>query len=157
MSDAAQRKTRRASPEFIAIVGLGLTILLAVLGQAAWLDGKIERLDARLTEQIESLDARLTGKIERLDARLTEQIESLDARLTEKIDSVEARLTEKIESVDIRLSAQIDGVDAKRGANFESLLAGQIEIRERLAALEAWAGLSGNVKAGGPGRVDSSP
>ena len=124
MSDAAQRKTRRASPEFIAIVGLGLTILLAVLGQAAWLDGKIERLDARLTEQI---------------------------------DSVEARLTEKIESVDIRLSAQIDGVDAKRGANFESLLAGQIEIRERLAALEAWAGLSGNVKAGGPGRVDSSP
>ena len=135
MSDAAQRKTRRASPEFIAIVGLGLTILLAVLGQAAWLDGKIERLDARLTEQIESLDV----------------------RLTEKIESVEARLTEKIESVDIRLSAQIDGVDAKRGANFESLLAGQIEIRERLAALEAWAGLSGNVKAGGPGRVDSSP
>lgn len=113
MSDTAQRKSHRASPEFVAIFSLGVTILLAVVGQAAWLDGKIERLDARLTAKIESLDVTLT--------------------------------------------AQIEGVDAKRGANFESLLAGQIEIRERLAALEAWAGLAGNVDAGGASRVDSSP
>lgn len=124
MSDAAQRKLHRASPELVAIVSLGLTILLAVLGQAAWLDGKIERLDARLSGKIETLDTRLTGKIETLDIRLTERI---------------------------------DSVDAKHGTNFESLRAGQIEIRERLAALEAWAGLAGSVDAGGASRVDSSP
>lgn len=91
MNDAAEPGTRRASPELVAVVGLGLTILLTVLGQAAWLDGKIERVDAKL------------------------------------------------------------------GAQIESLQTGQAAIRERLAALEAQAGVANASAAGSPPPTDTSP
>ena len=68
MSNAIESKSRRASPELVAVLSLGVTILLAVLGQAAWLDGKIERADARLGAQIESLHAGQTAIRERLAA-----------------------------------------------------------------------------------------
>ena len=68
MNDAAELRTRRASPELVAVVSLGLTILLTVLGQAAWLDGKIERADAKLGTQIESLQTGQAAIRERLAA-----------------------------------------------------------------------------------------
>ena len=68
MNKAAESRMRRASPELVAVVSLGVTILFAVLGQAAWLDGKIERVDARLGAQIESLQAGQAAIRERLAA-----------------------------------------------------------------------------------------
>ena len=68
MSKVAEPRMRRASPELVAVVSLGVTILFAVLGQAAWLDGKIERVDARLGAQIESLQAGQAAIRERLAA-----------------------------------------------------------------------------------------
>lgn len=68
MNDAAELRTRRASPELVAVVSLGLTILLTVLGQAAWLDGKIERVDVKLGAQIESLQTGQAAIRERLAA-----------------------------------------------------------------------------------------
>ena len=47
--------SRKASAELIAIAALGVTVLLAVFSQAAWLDGKIERQGNRLEEKIEAL------------------------------------------------------------------------------------------------------
>ena len=72
MNNAAELRTRRASPELVAVVSLGLTILLTVLGQAAWLDGKIERVDAKLGAQIESLQ---TGQ-----AAIRERLAALEAK-----------------------------------------------------------------------------
>lgn len=72
---------RRASPELVAVVSLGVTILLAVLGQAAWLDGKIERVDARLGAQIERVEAELGGRIESLQtgqAAIRERLAALE-------------------------------------------------------------------------------
>ena len=68
MSNATEIKSRRASPELVAVISLGVTILLAVLGQSVWLDGKIERVDARLNAQIDSLHAGQTAIRERLAA-----------------------------------------------------------------------------------------
>ena len=45
------------SAELIAVVAMGITVLLAVFSQAAWLDGKIERLGAELRAEIGSLQA----------------------------------------------------------------------------------------------------
>lgn len=72
MNNAAEFRTRRASPELVAVVSLGLTILLTVLGQAAWLDGKIERVDAKLGAQIESLQTGQAAIRERLAALETQ-------------------------------------------------------------------------------------
>ena len=80
MSNATPSKSRRASPELVAVLSLGVTILLAVLGQAAWLDGKIERVDARLGAQIESLHAGQAAIRERL-AALEARVGALDARV----------------------------------------------------------------------------
>ena len=55
MADETARPSPKLSPEFWAIVAVGV----AVLGQAVWLDGKIERGDARL-------EANLSPKIEDL-------------------------------------------------------------------------------------------
>lgn len=82
MSNPTRSKSRRASPELVAVLSLGVTILFAVLGQAAWLDGKIERADARLGAQIESTDARLGAQIESLHAGQTairERLAALEA------------------------------------------------------------------------------
>lgn len=73
---------RRASPELVAVIALGVTILLTVLGQAAWLDGKIERVDAKLSEQIGGVDAKLTAQIENLQmgqAAIRDRLAALDA------------------------------------------------------------------------------
>lgn len=61
-------RARRASPELVAVIALGVTILLTVLGQAAWLDGKIERVDTKLTAQIENLQMGQAAIRERLAA-----------------------------------------------------------------------------------------
>lgn len=73
MSTDIESKSRRASPELVAVLSLGVTILLAVLGQAAWLDGKIERVDARLSAQIDGLH---TGQ-----AAIRERLAALEARV----------------------------------------------------------------------------
>ncbi|MCY4256487.1 MAG: hypothetical protein OXE51_10315 [Gammaproteobacteria bacterium] len=94
MSNAKESRLRRASPELIAMLSLGLTILLAVLGQAVWLDGKIERVDARLAAQIERVDTKLTAQIESVDARLSARIEDLhagQADIRERLVAIEAR------------------------------------------------------------------
>lgn len=80
MSNATESKPRRASPELVAVISLGVTILLAVLGQSVWLDGKIERVDARLGAQIDSLHAGQTAIRERL-AALEARVASLEARV----------------------------------------------------------------------------
>ena len=80
MSNATESKSRRASPELVAVLSLGVTILLAVLGQAAWLDGKIERVDARLGTQIDSLHAGQTAIRERL-AALEARVGAVEARI----------------------------------------------------------------------------
>ena len=68
MNSTTESKSRRASPELVAVLSLGVTILLAVLGQAAWLDGKIERANASLGAQIESLHAGQAAIRDRLAA-----------------------------------------------------------------------------------------
>ena len=90
MTNASEGWLRRATPELVAVISLGLTILLTVLGQAVWLDGKIERVDARLSAQIERVDAKLTAQIENVDARLTAQIEKVDTRLSTQIEGLQA-------------------------------------------------------------------
>lgn len=93
VSNATESKSHGASPEFVATLIMGVSILLTVIGQAAWLGAKIERLDAGLA-----------AKIERMGTRSGERFESTHTTM---------------------------------GARLESLHAGQVEIRERLAALEA--------------------
>ena len=82
MSRKVEAPVRRASPELVAVIALGVTILLTVLGQAAWLDGKIERVDAKLSEQIGGVDAKLTAQIENLQmgqAAIRERLAALEA------------------------------------------------------------------------------
>ena len=77
MADKSAVPARKLSAEFFAIVAIGVT----VLAQAAWLDGKIERLGAELRSEIrsETRDVRddLGAKIEALQAGQA----SLDKRL----------------------------------------------------------------------------
>ena len=89
--------TAMLSAELIAIVAVGVTVLLAVLGQAAWLDGKIERVDARLSGKIERLDAKLSNEIKRMEDNLNGRISNLQqgqAAIGERLAAVEGRVAE---------------------------------------------------------------
>ena len=77
-----------------------------------------------LGQKIDGVDARLSAKIDRVDAHLTTKIDALD----QKIDSVKSELLSEIRRVDTR----IDGLDRE--------VRTAIDIRERLAALEARRG-----------------
>ena len=72
---------RKPGADLIPFVALGLTVLLATFGQAAWLDGKIERLDAKLTSEIRRMGAKLTSEIQRVDAKLSGEIQRVEDRL----------------------------------------------------------------------------
>ena len=62
MADKVVTASRRLSPEFWAIVAVGVV----VLGQAVWLDGRIESGGARLETEIEILQAGQADIQERL-------------------------------------------------------------------------------------------
>ena len=62
MADQPVVPARKLSAEFFAIVAIGVT----VLAQAAWLDGKIERLGAELRSEIRDVREDLGAKIEAL-------------------------------------------------------------------------------------------
>ena len=60
MSKDKESWLQRSNPELVAMLSLGVTILLAVLGQAVWLDGKIESLQtgqAAIRERLAALEA----------------------------------------------------------------------------------------------------
>ena len=85
---------RKPGAESIPFVALGVTVLLATFGQAAWLDGKIERLDAKLSGEIHSLDAKLSGEIRSLDAKLSGEIQRVESRLNIGLENHQVGLAE---------------------------------------------------------------
>ena len=64
MDNETATRAGKLNSEFWAIVGVGLV----VLGQAAWLDAKIERVDVRLKSKIENLQSGQAAIRERLAA-----------------------------------------------------------------------------------------
>ncbi|MBI2016433.1 MAG: hypothetical protein HYV94_08675 [Candidatus Rokubacteria bacterium] len=84
-------------------------------------DQKIDAVNAGLGARIDSVDASLSAKIEAMDAKL-------GALRTETV-SMKGELLAEIR----RLDARIDGVDRE--------LRTAVDVRERLAALEARASL----------------
>lgn len=119
MSGKPANTVRRASPELVAVIALGVTILLAVLGQAAWLDEKIERVDTRLSTQIDGVDTRLSEKIDRVDAKLSEKIDRVDAQLTAQIENLQlgqAAIRERLAALEAH-SASANSPVGAQGVN----------------------------------------
>ena len=157
MANEPTPPVRKPGADLIPFVALGLTVLLATFGQAAWLDGKIERLDAKLTGEIRRVDAKLTGEIRRVDAKLTSEIQRVDAKLTSEIQRVDAKLTGEIQRVDAKLSGEIQRVEDRLNIGLQNHQDGLAEVRERLVAVEsglAAAALESRVTA--PGRREPS-
>ena len=136
MSDATAMLSRKPSAELIAIVVVGVTVLLAVLGQAAWLDGKIERLDGRLSERVERLDTKLSEEIKALETKLSQEIKALETKLSQEIKALDTKLSQEIKALDTKLSGEIKRVEGNLDGRISILQQGQAAIRERLAAVE---------------------
>ena len=99
---------RKPSAELLAIVAVGVTVLLSTFGQAAWLDGKIERQGTNLRGEIERLEDRLDLKINSLQHGQFE--------IRERLAGVESGL----EAVASRLEAvasRLDAMEHRGGAN----------------------------------------
>jgi hypothetical protein len=102
--------------------------LHAMRGQMRVMSERITALD----QKIAGVDNRLTSRIDGVEGRLLEKFNDLDIRLNIKIDGLRAEMistrNELISEIR-RLDTRIDGVDRELHA--------AIDIRERLAALEA--------------------
>ena len=88
---AGENAVRRLSPEFWAIVGSAITLLMALIGIAAlvltvagWLREDLRSVDAR----VNGLETRLSGDIKALDSSLSGEITALDT----KIATIDKRL-----------------------------------------------------------------
>ena len=79
MADQPAVPARKLSAEFFAIVAIGVT----VLAQAAWLDGKIERLGAELRSEIRS-------EIREVRVDLGAEIREVREDLGAKIEALQA-------------------------------------------------------------------
>jgi len=98
--------------------------LHALRGDIRRLDGKIDALDAKL----DGVDGRLGARIDGVEGRLDAKIDALDFKLVGLRTEMGSMKNEILAEVR-RLDARIDGVDRE--------LRTAIEVRERLAALEA--------------------
>ena len=81
---AGEIAVRRLSPEFWAIVGTAVTVLMVLIGIAAllltvagWHREDIRSVEAKLSGEIRALDAKLSGEIKALDAKVA----TIDKRL----------------------------------------------------------------------------
>jgi len=98
---------------------------LVVIGGMFWffyhrLDGKIEKLETRLSADILGTNVRIDGVHTRID-KLDEKLSQVEERLNQRIDDVEEKLSqridklgEKVEDVDRRL-CRIEGSLATHG------------------------------------------
>jgi len=71
----------------------------------------------------------LRGEIRRLDQKIDALVTLKIGWLDERIGNLDTRLTDKIESLDVRLTTGIDALCTE--------VVAELDIRERLAALEA--------------------
>ena len=125
---AGEIAVRRLSPEFWAIVGSAVTLLMALIGIAAlvltvagWLREDIRSVDAR----VNGLETRLSGDIKALDAKLSGEIAALDSKLSGEIRALDSKLSGEITALDTKI-ATID----KRLAVVESHVLGMRSIVE---------------------------
>ncbi|MDE0063192.1 MAG: hypothetical protein OXP09_23360 [Gammaproteobacteria bacterium] len=88
---AGEIAVRRLSPEFWAIVGSAVTLLMAFLGIAAL----VLTIAGWLREDIRSVNARVDG----LETRLSGEIRSLDAKVA-KLDAKIARIDKRLAVVE---------------------------------------------------------
>ena len=79
MANEPTPPVRKPGAELTPFVALGLTVLLATFGQVAWLDGKIERLDAKLSGEIQRVEDRLNIGLQNHQDGLAEVRERLVA------------------------------------------------------------------------------
>ncbi len=106
MSSDAVARSRKPIAEFIPFASFALAVLLAVLGQAVWLDGKIERLDTKLTGEIKRTEERLNTKFEALQegqAAIRERLAGLESRVAGLDDRV-AALENRVAGLEIRMA-----------------------------------------------------
>ena len=107
MGNATATLSRKPSAEMIAIIAVGVSVLLAVLGQAVWLDGKIERVDVRLSERVERLDTKLSEEIKALDRKLSGEIKRVEGNLDGRISILQqgqAAIRERLAAVEGRVA-----------------------------------------------------
>lgn len=128
---AGEFEVRKLTPEFWAIVGSAIALLVGLIGIAAllltvagWIRDdmqsmgtRIDGLDTRLTGEIKALDAKLTGEIKALDTRLTGEIKALDTKLTGEIKA----LVGKVGALDKRLAVVESHVlESRRNVHIET-------------------------------------
>ena len=101
--DGEQPLLRKLSPEFWAVIGSAVTLLVAVVGTAAliltvagWIREDMRSMDIKLG----GLNTRLSGEIRALDTKLSREINVLDTKLSGEI----RKLDEKIGILDKRLA-----------------------------------------------------
>ncbi|MDE0005134.1 MAG: hypothetical protein OXQ29_20785 [Rhodospirillaceae bacterium] len=87
MAEQPAVPARKLSAEFFAIVAIGVT----VLAQAAWLDGKIERLGAELRSEIREIRFEIRDVRDALGAKI-EALQAGQASLDKRLAVVESHV-----------------------------------------------------------------
>jgi DNA anti-recombination protein RmuC len=112
-------------------------------GEVRGLRGELGQIDKRLTESITSLRNETVARIETLEARLNGRIDTMSERASaferhvdERLAAMDRRLDERLAAMDRRLDDKLSGLDEKI-ASTNKRFDQALEIRERLAALEA--------------------
>ena len=82
---------RRMSPEFVTLVALGITVVLAMFSLVAWLDGKFEQVDAKFEARFVQFDAKVEGRFEKLDRKIAD-LRAGQASLDKRLAVVESHV-----------------------------------------------------------------
>ncbi len=96
---------RMLSPEFWAIIGSAVTLLVAIVGVAAL----ILTVAGWIREDIRSMDARLGG----LDSRMSSEIKAIDTKLSKEIRAIDTKLSKEIRAIDTSLRGEFGKIDSK--------------------------------------------
>ena len=103
------------------IIGTGIAILVAIAASNRSIRAEVQALGIRvdrLEGRINEVEAKMTERINEVEAKLTERISKVEAKLTERINDVEAKLTERINQLEVRLGRVEGSLDVIRDSMF---------------------------------------
>lgn len=69
------------SPELIATVGIGVTIIAGMFGGFGWMIHRIDRVEARLGDRITQVETRLGDRIAQVETKLDRSMDRLGDRV----------------------------------------------------------------------------
>jgi hypothetical protein len=108
-------------------------MIIALTGLGALVYGMLRNLKIDLKERLDQIDEKIEKKFEKVDDRFVQ----MDKKIDDKFDFLDKKIDDKFDFLDKKIDNKFDFLDKKIDNKFEVVQVALMDIRDRIAYLEA--------------------